>query len=124
MLVDSVGINRRIFDNGKFANDDIDHIQRYQETKRGYIADHTGPNPNTMFDFELSDGTHQLFTHAERFYELKIPLGKKPEYLQQRIDELHACTYESYQAFSESQNPSNVMSPSQALVARVLCGSA
>ena len=29
----------------------------------------------------------------------------------------HACTYESYQAFADSQNPSNVMSPAQALVA-------
>ena len=88
-MLDSVGVNHRIFDNKKFALDDIDHIQRYQLTRRGYIADHTLAMPNSKFEHEsVSDNTHLLFTHAERMYGLPVPLGKKPEYLQQRIDEL------------------------------------
>ena len=88
-MIDSVGVNRRMFDEGR-ALDDQYHVQRYQETKRAKIDTDGLVLPISKFEHEISDGTEKLFTHREILYELKEPnaLGKKPAYIKDKLDRL------------------------------------
>ena len=89
MMIDSVGVNRRMFDEGR-ALDDQFHVQRYQETKRGFIDTDGLVLPISKFEHEISDGTEKLFTHRQVLYEFREPnaLGKKPAYIKEKLDAL------------------------------------
>ena len=89
MMIDSVGVNRRMFDEGRALYDQF-HVQRYQETKRGFIDTDSSALPTSLFEHEISDGNEKLFTHRQVLYEFREPnaLGKKPAYIKEKLDAL------------------------------------
>ena len=84
-----VGINRRIFDSG-YAHDDINHTQYYGATRKNFLVQDSIPFPVSMFEERITNGEQRYFRPSEVAYEMKQAnsLGKKPKYIQDRLDEL------------------------------------
>ncbi len=84
-----VGVNRRIFDMG-YAQDDINHTQYEQVTRKDYLVKDSTPLPTSLFEYEISDGRENLFTHRDVAYDLIQPnsLGKKPDYIKEKRNQL------------------------------------
>lgn len=87
--MNSVGVNRRIFDLG-YAHDDINHIQYFGTTRKRFLIDDSIPTPLSGFEERITNGEQRYLRPSEIAYQMKEAnaLGKKPKYIQDRLDEL------------------------------------